>query len=77
VIWGVTVAPVNAEWKEATQSASQSLPGLYAKLRLRWELGHVAAFVAWFAGYGVLQWFALGGHATARHGRRAEETSSR
>jgi hypothetical protein len=32
---------------------------LYAQLRPRWEYGHVAAFVAWFAGYCFLLWFAL------------------
>jgi hypothetical protein len=60
VIWGATVAPVNAKWAEAIRAGSQSVPGVYAQLRLRWEYGHVAAFLAWFAGYVVLQWFAVG-----------------
>jgi hypothetical protein len=55
VIWGATVAPVNAEWAQLIQSGSDSLPDAYARLRWRWEYGHVAAFAAWFAGYCLLQ----------------------
>lgn len=60
ILWGILVAPVNAQWAQAIHDGSQSLPALYAQLRPRWEYGHVAAFVAWLAGYGLLQWFALG-----------------
>jgi hypothetical protein len=60
ILWGALVAPVNAAWARAIQDGSQPLPALYAQLRSRWEYGHVAAFVAWLAGYGLLQWFALG-----------------
>jgi hypothetical protein len=55
VLWGALVAPVNAEWAQAASAASQSIPGAYARVRSRWEYGHVAAFAAWFVGYCLLQ----------------------
>ena len=54
-VWGAAVAPVNAEWARLIQTGSDSLPDAYARLRPRWEYGHVAAFAAWFAGYCLLQ----------------------
>lgn len=75
VVWGALVAPVNADWAEATRSGSPSLPSLYAQLRTRWEYGHAAAFAAWLAGYALLQWFALGEDSTA-HARRCDVMSS-
>ena len=55
VVWGAAVAPVNAEWAQIMQSSSEPLPSAYARLRSRWEYGHVAAFVVWFLGYCALQ----------------------
>jgi hypothetical protein len=54
-IWGAAVAPVNAEWAQLIKAGSDALPDAYARLRPRWEYGHVAAFAAWFAGYVLLQ----------------------
>jgi hypothetical protein len=54
-VWGAAVAPVNAEWAYIISTASEPLPSAYARLRFRWEYGHAAAFVAWFAGYCFLQ----------------------
>jgi hypothetical protein len=68
VAWAILVAPVNAAWSESIESASESLPAVYAHHRLRWEYGHVVAFVSWLAGYCALQWFAVGPHSRA--GRR-------
>ncbi len=69
VAWGALVAPVNAEWSEAIQSGAQSLPKLYAELRLRWEYGHTAAFALWLAGYCCVQWFVVGGRSLAVQGK--------
>ncbi len=70
VVWAATVAPVNAEWARVIEAISigrcqapsdtcsvgaDALADAYARLRLRWEYGHVAAFAAWFAGYCLLQ----------------------
>ena len=42
------VQPVNAEWGQLLQSApAASVVESYARLRGRWEWGHLAAFVAW------------------------------
>lgn len=54
VLWGVLVAPVNAEWLRVMESAPLSVPEAYLQLRPRWEYGHVAAFVAWFTGFSLL-----------------------
>ena len=54
ILWGALVAPVNAEWLDVMQTAPDSVPEAYARLRERWEYGHVAAFAAWFAGYALL-----------------------
>jgi hypothetical protein len=59
VAWGALVAPVNAQWSEAIESGSRSLSQVYAELRLRWEYGHVVAFVLWFSGYLCLSWLAV------------------
>jgi hypothetical protein len=55
VLWGALVAPVNSAWADALNTTPQSVAGIYAQLRPRWEYGHVAAFVAWLAGYCLLQ----------------------
>ena len=49
------VAPVNADCGQLVKAGSDALPDAYARLRPRWEYGHVAAFAAWFAGYVLLQ----------------------
>lgn len=55
LVWGVLVAPVNAEWARLVQASSEPLAGAYVRLRSRWEYGHVAAFVVWLLGYCALQ----------------------
>ncbi len=54
VLWGALVAPVNAEWLRVMESAPESVPEAYLRLRSRWEYGHVAAFAAWLTGFGLL-----------------------
>ena len=54
VIWGAIVAPVNSEWSRVIQDASEPVADAYARLRQRWEYGHVAAFAAWLVGYCLL-----------------------
>jgi hypothetical protein len=56
VLWGALVAPVNAEWLRVMESAPESIPEAYLRLRPRWEYGHVAAFAAWLTGFGLLVW---------------------
>jgi hypothetical protein len=51
LLWAALVAPVNAEWAAALRSAPDSASAAYARLRPRWEYGHVAAFVAWLIGF--------------------------
>jgi hypothetical protein len=53
-LWAALVQPVNAEWGRIIASGSESVPAAYLRLRHRWEYGHVAAFVAWFAGFCLL-----------------------
>lgn len=54
LLWTLLVAPVNAEWLEVMKSAPDSAPEAYLRLRSRWEYGHVAAFVSWLLGFGLL-----------------------
>lgn len=54
VLWGSLVAPVNAAWLEVMQTAPGSVPEAFARLRERWEYGHVAAFAAWLVGFSLL-----------------------
>jgi hypothetical protein len=54
VLWAALVAPVNAEWLRVIESAPESVPEAYLRLRDRWEYGHVAVFVAWLIGFGLL-----------------------
>jgi hypothetical protein len=51
ILWAALVAPVNAEWGRVIASAPDAVPDAYARLRPRWEYGHVAAFAAWLTGY--------------------------
>jgi hypothetical protein len=50
-LWGALVAPVNASWAEIPRADPAALAAAYEHLRLRWEFGHVSAFIAWFAGW--------------------------
>jgi len=49
LLWGLLVAPVNAAWAEVL--GSPAAIEAYARLRPRWEYGHVAAVIAWAAGW--------------------------
>ncbi len=49
-IWLAVVAPVNGAVTEALQSAPESVPALWMRLRNRWEYGHAAGFVVQFVG---------------------------
>lgn len=59
VLWAALVAPVNAEWLQVIQTEPEAVPEAYARLRPRWEYGHVAAFAAWLAGFSLLLLAAL------------------
>jgi hypothetical protein len=59
-LWGALVAPVNAEWRRVIESAPESVPAAYVRLRPRWEYGHVAAFAAWLIGFSLLLISVLG-----------------
>ena len=62
LLWGAMVAPVNSAWADLGSSATASdVAAAYARLRARWEFGHVAAFIAWLTG-----WLGLVGFASAR-----------
>ena len=54
VLWFALVQPVNAEWRQALQSTPEFAAKVYLQLREQWEYGHVAAFIAWFVGVGLL-----------------------
>ena len=54
VVWGMLVAPVNAEWARVIESSPSSVPAAYLRLRSRWEYGHLAAFAVWLAGFCLL-----------------------
>src|SRR5262245_44758196 len=51
VLWGALVAPVNSAWAEVGRANPAEFVSAYARLRARWEFGHVAAFIAWFTGW--------------------------
>jgi hypothetical protein len=53
-LWLVLVAPVNAEVARVLQSAPDTVPSVWMRLRERWEYGHVAAFLAWLTGFSLL-----------------------
>jgi hypothetical protein len=62
LLWGLIVAPVNAAWSGVAGSAD--FVAAYARLRSRWEFGHLAAFIAWLAGWLGLV-VAVTGHSSA------------
>ncbi|SFX19592.1 hypothetical protein SAMN03097694_1142 [Janthinobacterium lividum] len=51
LLWAFLVAPVNGEWGSSADVSQAEFAAAYARLRARWEYGHVAAFIAWFAGW--------------------------
>ena len=51
LLWGALVAPVNVAWGRVQDAAPEVVLDAYARLRMRWEYGHVAAFIAWFTGW--------------------------
>jgi hypothetical protein len=51
LLWGLLVGPVNAAWDAAAVATPEARAAVYDGLRLRWEFGHVAAFIAWLAGW--------------------------
>lgn len=58
-LWGALVAPVNSTWAQVPRANGAAFVAAYEHLRLRWEFGHVSAFIAWLTG-----WFALVAVAT-------------
>jgi hypothetical protein len=67
LVWGAIVAPVNAAWSEVAGAEPETFIAAYERLRPRWEFGHLAAFIAWLAG-----WLALVAAAS-----RADRVSER
>ncbi|MBW7924112.1 MAG: hypothetical protein H3C59_05140 [Burkholderiaceae bacterium] len=61
LLWALVVAPVNSAWAGSAGSGPEEFAAAYARLRLRWEYGHVAAFIAWLTG-----WFGLVAALTRR-----------
>lgn len=55
VLWAALVQPVNLAWgRLLKESAPEAVLRSYASLRNRWEWGHVAAFIPWLIGAGLL-----------------------
>jgi hypothetical protein len=50
-IWLIAVAPVN---REIARTDPAAVAAAWSHLRLRWELGHVAGFVATLVAFGLL-----------------------
>lgn len=59
LVWFLRVQWVNEAWLEAMRLRPDSVVESYARLRGRWEWGHVMAFVAWLLGFGLLLYSAL------------------
>lgn len=60
LLWACLVAPVNAEWGNSAHMRREEFAAAYARLRGRWAYGHVAAFIAWLAGWpGMAAAFAM------------------
>jgi hypothetical protein len=51
LLWAFLVGAVNAEWGSSADVNQAEFVAAYARLRDRWEYGHVAAFIAWLAGW--------------------------
>lgn len=52
--WLTLVAPVNSQIASALATAPETVPGLWASLRSRWEYGHAVGFVLELLGYCAL-----------------------
>jgi hypothetical protein len=52
--WRALVAPVNNQVAAALQSAPESVPELWMRLRVRWEFGHATGFVIQLLGFSAL-----------------------
>ena len=61
LLWALVVAPVNSAWADSVGSGPEEFAAAYARMRSRWEYGHVAAFIAWLTG-----WFGLVAALTRR-----------
>jgi hypothetical protein len=67
LLWGALVAPVNSTWAEFNRANPGEFTAAYARLRARWEFGHLAAFIAWVTG-----WLGLVAAATRQPAARAK-----
>jgi len=54
VSWLALVVPVNNQVAAALQAAPESVPGLWMRLRGRWEYGHATGFVIQLLGFAAL-----------------------
>jgi hypothetical protein len=54
LLWFLRVQPANTAWAEALRSGPAAAVEAYARLRGRWEYGHVMAFSAWLLGFALL-----------------------
>lgn len=63
-LWAALVAPVNADWAQLSHADPSAFAAAYARLRPRWEFGHVAAFIAWFTGWCGLVFLVVGATKT-------------
>lgn len=59
LLWFLRVQPVNDAWLETLRSNPASAVDAYARLRNRWEWGHVTAFASWLLGFCLLLYSAL------------------
>lgn len=66
LLWGFLVAPVNSAWGSLSPDDPAAFAASYARLRSRWEFGHLAAFIAWLTG-----WFGLVAVATRERPARS------
>ena len=53
-LWAALVQPVNVQWGHVLQSDPSAAPAAYLRLRAQWEYGHVAACLAWLAGFACI-----------------------
>src|SRR5215204_2148087 len=61
-VWLLAVEPVNRTVATAFARDPDSLPQLWAALRVRWEYGHLAGFVLELLGLSSLLWSVLARH---------------
>src|SRR5262245_7624618 len=59
IVWLTVVVPVNSEIGAAMARAPDTVPGLWMRLRARWELGHAVGFVLQLIGLATLIWSVL------------------